>query len=90
MADPNPRAVPRLVIGTPAAESDGRFSPDGRWTAYLSNETGRFQVYVQAASSAERRWQVSVEGGEGPVWRRDGPALFPRTMWHRTVGGFYS
>ena len=59
------------------------FSPDGRWLAYTSDETGRFEVYVQAfsgrdavAGAAGARWQVSTRGGSEPRWRRDGKELF--------------
>jgi len=52
------------------------FSPDGRWLAYTSNETGRAQVYVQAFPGPVPRHQVTLDGGFAPVWRRDGQELF--------------
>jgi len=55
------------------------FSPDGRWLAYASNETGRFEVYVQSYLSPGKKWQISTEGGTGPVWARNGRELFYRS-----------
>jgi Tol biopolymer transport system component len=58
----------------------GQFSPNGRWVAYRSRESGRTEVYVQGftldSSQARGKWQVSVAGGELPKWRRDGKELF--------------
>lgn len=67
---------PALFIQTEFAESQGRFSPDGRWVAYISNESGSFQVYVQSFPSSGGKWQVSTGGGAQPQWRRDGKELF--------------
>jgi Tol biopolymer transport system component len=53
-----------------------RFSPDGRWIAYASNESGRFDVYVRPFPSGAGTWQVSTAGGGFPVWRSDGKELF--------------
>jgi Tol biopolymer transport system component len=52
------------------------FSPDGRWMAYASNESGRWEVYVQSIPAGKRKWQISTRGGADPVWRRDGSELF--------------
>jgi Tol biopolymer transport system component len=54
------------------------FSPDGRWIAYVSNESGRRQVYVRGFPAGEGRWLVSSEGGTQPMWARDGRELFYR------------
>ena len=54
----------------------GEFSPDVRWIAYTSNESGSPEVYVRAFPDAGARWQVSVRGGAQPRWRRDGKELF--------------
>jgi serine/threonine protein kinase/Tol biopolymer transport system component len=56
-----------------------RFSPDGRWLAYLSDESGRYEVYVQAYPGPGGKWQISTEGGTGPVWNPNGPELFYRS-----------
>jgi serine/threonine protein kinase/Tol biopolymer transport system component len=55
---------------------NARFSPDGRWVAYASNETGIWEVYVSPFPTATSKWQVSRGGGEQPRWRRDGKELF--------------
>ena len=75
-ADPNRKPFPFLQ--TESSESDGRFSPDGRWIAYTSNESGRYEIYVRPLSgdAGSNRWQVSVAGGIGPRWRRDGKELY--------------
>jgi Tol biopolymer transport system component len=64
-----------------AAASDGqqtaaRFSPDGRWVAYQSDELGTYQVYVKPFPALDARYQVSLESGNQPVWSRDGRRLF--------------
>jgi len=57
-------------------ESHAQFSPDGRWMAYVSNETGASQVYVQPFPASGGKWQISTAGGSQPRWRRDGKELF--------------
>ena len=64
-------------------------SRDGRWIAYHSNESGDFQVYVQAYPSGVPRLQISTDGGIAPVWRGDGKELFyvkPNVDWNRSAG----
>jgi hypothetical protein len=58
------------------SEYRGTFSPDGRWLAYQSNESGRSEVYVQAFPEPGRKWQVSTQGGGSPSWTRGGGQLF--------------
>jgi len=68
-------AAPWLVA--PLDQGDGRLSPDGRWIAYTSVESGRAEVYMQAFPKNDGgRWQVSTSGGSHPIWRRDGKELF--------------
>jgi Tol biopolymer transport system component len=67
---------PAPYLQTPFNEAQGRFSPDGRWVAYQSNESGRPEVYVRPFPSADRKWVVSAEGGVLPVWSRDGRELY--------------
>jgi len=69
---------PRPLLVTPFAEARARFSPDGRWIAYQSNESGRFEVYVQPFPGPGGKWQVSTEGGETPIWSPTGRELFYR------------
>jgi hypothetical protein len=57
-------------------EVAAQFSPDGRWMAYTSNESGQPQVYVQAIPASGAKWQISSDGGDQPRWRGDGKELF--------------
>ncbi len=59
-----------------AAQRHGRFSPDGRWVAYRSDESGRSEVYVQAFPPTGGKWLISTEGGDQPSWRGDGKEIF--------------
>jgi Tol biopolymer transport system component len=67
---------PFPFLQTDAYESTARLSPDGRWLAYVSDESGRFEVYVQRFPAHGSKRQVSTGGGAGPHWRRDGKELF--------------
>ena len=60
-------------------EHSPRFSPDGRWVAYTSNESGRDEVWVQPYPATGKRWQISADGGTEPVWSGDGRELFYRS-----------
>ncbi len=72
-------AGPRPVVATEAAEIIGSFSPDGRWIAYLSDKTGRFEVFVRPFPDSDRaEWQVSSGGGDDPRWSPTGEELFFR------------
>ena len=55
-------------LRTPFNEAAPRFSPDGRWLAYISDESGRFEIYVQPYPGPGGKWQISTEGGTEPVW----------------------
>ena len=68
----------RPFVQTKFDESRPRFSPDSRWLAYVSKETGRSEVYVQAFPGPGRRVRISADGGEVPIWARDGRELFYR------------
>jgi len=67
---------PFPYLQQPYNEFDGVFSPDGRWVAYVSNETGRNEVFVQAFPVSGAKWQISQAGGVDPQWRKDGSELF--------------
>jgi serine/threonine protein kinase/Tol biopolymer transport system component len=69
----------RPFLKTPANESDPRFSPDGHWIAYVSDESGRMEVYVQPYPGPGGKWQISAEGGTEPVWNPTGRELFYRS-----------
>jgi hypothetical protein len=65
------------VLADRPAEVHPSISPDGQWLAYQSDESGRFEVYLRPWPDVRRaRWQVSVEGGMSPTWRRDGAEIF--------------
>jgi len=70
---------PVPFLRTPAREIDARASADGRWVAYVSDESGREEVYVSPLASAGERWRVSSAGGNLPRWRWDGRELFYRS-----------
>ena len=57
-------------------QSSPKFSPDGRWLVYQSNESGRYEVYIQSFPKRAGKWQVSTGGGDRPRWSRDGKELF--------------
>ncbi len=67
---------PSLFLQTPFIEGMGRFSPDGRWIAYISNEQGRYEVFVQTFPASGGKWQISTTGGAHPWWRSDGKELY--------------
>lgn len=67
---------PIVFVATPFEERNGRLSPDGKWMAYVSNESGGFAVYVQPVPPTGVKWVVSPGGGHGPQWRADGRELF--------------
>ena len=74
---------PARLITSTSSDTDAVFSPDGRWIAYASNESGRFEVYVRAsdaqASARPGRWLISSGGGGVPAWSRDGRELLYRS-----------
>jgi eukaryotic-like serine/threonine-protein kinase len=67
---------PSPVIDATFGVSQGQISPDGRWVAYASNESGKWEIYVAPFRGAGGNWKVSSEGGSEPRWRRDGKELF--------------
>jgi Tol biopolymer transport system component len=74
--------TPIPFLATPADETSAAFSPDGRWIAYSSDESGRRDVYVRGfapgrnPAAAVDKWTISVNGGDKPRWSRDGRELF--------------
>ena len=76
-------AEPLTLVDTSFIESDADFSPDGRWIAYSSSESGRREIYIKhflADGGEGQRLQVSSDGGWQPVWSRDGSELFFRNI----------
>lgn len=76
-----PLAAPKEAkpfLATPFYESDGAFSPDGRWVAYQSDESGKSEIYVRDFPGGGNRFQASIDGGSEPVWAKNGKELFYR------------
>ena len=63
-------------LNTQASATNGQISPDGKWVAYSSNESGDWQIYVTTFPAANGKWQVSRGGGREPRWRGDGKEIF--------------
>jgi eukaryotic-like serine/threonine-protein kinase len=63
----------------PGYEDAPEFSPDGHWLAYVSNESGRKEIYVQPYPGPGGKWQISTEGGSEPMWNPNGRELFYRS-----------
>ena len=69
---------PHPVVKTSGYDGGGQFSPDGHWMAYVSNESGQFEVYVRPYPGPDRKVQVSTHGGTHPKWNKNGKELFYR------------
>ena len=67
---------PYPFLETESDEAFARFSPDGRWVAYASDEAGTGEVYVRRFQGSGESWRISTDGGSVPLWRRDGKELF--------------
>ena len=67
---------PYPLLNSPFLEAQGHFSPDGKWFAYTSNESGRYEVYLRRFPECDSQVQVSNGGGAQPHWRKDGHELF--------------
>ena len=78
LVSPDGKQKPRPWLESPYAETAAAFSPDGRWMAYVSDESGRKEVYVRPFSEAGGRIKISSEGGAEPVWARGGRELLYR------------
>lgn len=66
-------------LRTPFNEAGPTFSPDGHWVAYSSDESGRYEIYVQPFPGPGGKWQISTDGGLEPAWNRNGRELFYRS-----------
>ena len=76
---------PIAISVSPFSEIQPMFSPDGRFVAYVSNESGRDEIYVQTFPDAGGKWQVSNGGGSDPSWRGDGKELYYRSPDQRLM-----
>jgi Tol biopolymer transport system component len=70
------KLTPKVVANSMFEERAGQFSPDGRWVAYETNESGRFEVVVQSFPEPRGRWPVSTSGGTQPRWSGDGREIY--------------
>ncbi len=75
----------RPLVATPAAEVSPAISPDGRWLAYASNESGRYEIFVQPLPGPGPRVQISITGGTEPLWSPQGGTLFYRSAERRIM-----
>jgi len=88
--------TPHPLFTSAASDGDITFSPDGKWVAYDSDESGRWEVYVRPVSGEGGKWQVSAQGGEFARWSKAGTALFyqerGKGIWTvpvKTAGGSF-
>ena len=81
---------PEVFLQTPADERQPAFSPDGRWLAYSSNESGTIQVYVRAFPDKGGKWQISNSGGVYPLWSRNGHELLFETLDNHIMVAAYA
>jgi eukaryotic-like serine/threonine-protein kinase len=71
-----PELKSSLFLKARSVLRNGQFSPDGKWVAYASNESGKWEIYVTSFPDAGGKWQISSSGGEQPRWQGDGKELF--------------
>jgi serine/threonine protein kinase/Tol biopolymer transport system component len=81
---------PKPFVNSAFIEVEPAFSPDGRWLAYQSNESGSFEVYVRPFPGPGGKWQVSTGGGVYPKWSRNGKELFYRTVDSKIMAVTYT
>ncbi len=67
---------PRVLAATALGDTSAKFSPDGKYVAYFSNESKRFEIHLQSLAQGGGKWQISTAGGYYPRWRRDGSELY--------------
>jgi eukaryotic-like serine/threonine-protein kinase len=81
---------PTVFLATPFTEENAAFSPDGKWLAYDSNESGSFEIYVRPFPGPGGKWQISTGGGEYPTWSRNGKELFYRAADQKIMVATYT
>ena len=81
---------PEIFLQTQFNEREPSFSPDGRWLAYASDESGAYQVYVRSFPDKGGKWQISNSGGTYPTWSRNGRELFFRSDDNRIMVANYT
>jgi serine/threonine-protein kinase len=81
---------PELFLGTTANEMAPAFSPDGRWLAYESDESGTLEIYVRPYPNRGGKWQISTGGGTAPIWNRASRELLFKTPDRRIMAASYT
>jgi eukaryotic-like serine/threonine-protein kinase len=81
---------PKAFVNSAFSELEPAFSPDGRWLAYQSNESGNYEVYVRPFPGPGGKWQISTSGGNYPKWSRNGKELFYRIVDSKIMALTYS
>jgi serine/threonine-protein kinase len=81
---------PTVFLGSAAREQEPMFSPDGRWIAYASNESGQFEVYVRPFPGPGGKWQISTGGGSTATWSPTRHELFYATADQRIMVSAYT
>jgi Tol biopolymer transport system component len=81
---------PKPFVNSAFNEAEPAFSPDGRWLAYASNESGSYEVYVRPFPGPGGKWQISTGGGLLPKWSRNGKELFYRTVDSKIMAVTYT
>jgi serine/threonine-protein kinase len=81
---------PQVFLSTPSTNPYPAFSPDGRWIAYCSTESGAYEIYVRSFPDSGSKWQVSNTGGMMPVWSRARHEIFYRTEDQRLMVATYT
>ena len=85
MVAPHEPPTNRPFLNSAASEHSPRFSPDGRWLAYTSEESGRNEIYIRPYPQGEGRLAVSTAGGNGAVWNRDGSEIFFQGLYDNVL-----
>jgi serine/threonine-protein kinase len=78
LLSPDSKVKERLFLSTQFREGAPTFSPDGRWIAYVSDESGRAEIYVRPVPGPGEKWTISSDGGNEPIWSRNGRQIFYR------------
>jgi eukaryotic-like serine/threonine-protein kinase len=81
---------PKPFVNSAFNEYSPAFSPDGRWLAYMSNESGSYEAYVRPFPGPGGKWQISTGGGLYPKWSRNGKELFYRTADSKIMAVTYT
>jgi roadblock/LC7 domain-containing protein len=80
-----PDATPRIFAGGDADQCCGRFSPDGKWVAYVSNQSGRSEVFVVRFAAGSAPTRISTDGGDAAEWNPDGGELYFLSLANRLM-----